>query len=413
MTDDLHSPSGDFAVATSSITSGSAASRPLKIMLVAGEASGDQLGGRLMAALKRQHANITFIGVGGPRMIGEGMQSLFSMNEMSVMGLAEIIPHIPRLLRRIRETADLALAERPDVVVTIDAPDFSFRVGKKLATAGIPLVHYVAPSVWAWRPGRARKIAKFLDHLLALLPFEPPYFEREGLATTFIGHSAVEERHGGDAGRFRAQHGLTADQKVIAILPGSRHSEVSRLLPVFRDVVVRLANDDPDACFVMPTVSKVEDTVRQVTSEWPVKTVVVATDQERRDAFSCAHAALAASGTVSLELGIVGVPHVIGYRVSATSAWLARKLLKVDTVTIINLVLGRKLVPEYLQEDCTADKLYHAMKKLNDLGERRDEQLAGFDEATTLLGFGQTPPSDKAASVVLEIAQQGKQQRPK
>ncbi|OKH90058.1 lipid-A-disaccharide synthase [Thalassospira sp. TSL5-1] len=377
-------------------------------MLVAGEASGDQLGGRLMAAIKRQYRDVSFIGVGGPRMIGEGMQSLFSMNEMSVMGLAEVIPHIPRLLRRIRETAELAITERPDIVVTIDAPDFSFRVGKKLAHSGIPLVHYVAPSVWAWRPGRARKIAKFLDHLLALLPFEPPYFEREGLPTTFIGHSAVEERHGGDASRFRVQHGLRDETRVIAILPGSRHSEVGRLLPVFRDVVVRLAQDDPEFCFVMPTVSKVEDVVRQTVAEWPVKTIVVATDQERRDAFSCTHAALAASGTVSLELGIVGVPHVIGYRVSTTSAWLARRLLKIDTVTIINLVLGRKLVPEYLQEDCTSDGLYAAMKRFVEPGEAREVQLAGFEEATTLLGFGQSPPSDKAADVVLRLALKGK-----
>jgi lipid-A-disaccharide synthase len=377
---------------------------PLKIMLVAGEASGDQLGGRLMAAIKRQNPNVKFIGVGGPRMMGEGMISLFSMNEMSVMGLAEVIPHIPRLLRRIRETADFALSERPDIVVTIDAPDFSFRVGKRLANKGIPLVHYVAPSVWAWRPGRARKIAGFLDHLLALLPFEPPYFEKEGLATTFIGHSAVEERHGGDGNRFRAAYGLEADQKVIVILPGSRHSEVGRLLPVFRDVVVRLHHDYPDHAFVVPTVSKVEDAVRQAVSQWPGKAIVVSTDQERRDAFSCAHAALAASGTVSLELGIVGVPHIIGYRVSATSAWIARRLLKVDTVTIINLVLGRKLVPEYLQEDCTADKLYTAMTALIDEGSHRATQQAGFDQATTLLGFGQTPPSEKAATVVLQVA---------
>ncbi|WP_245835405.1 lipid-A-disaccharide synthase [Thalassospira mesophila] len=382
--------------------------RPLTIMLVAGEASGDQLGGRLMAAIKRKADNVRFIGVGGPRMTGEGMTSLFSMNEMSVMGLAEIVPHIPRLLRRIGETAALALRERPDVVVTIDAPDFSFRVGKKLAGHGIPLVHYVAPSVWAWRPGRARKIAKFLDHLLALLPFEPPYFEKEGLSTTFIGHSAVEERHGGDAVRFRARHGLQATQKVISILPGSRHSEVTRLLPVFADVVSRLHQNHPDYVFVVPTVSKVEQAVQQAVATWPAKAIVVTSDQDRHDAFSASHAALAASGTVSLELGIVGVPHIIGYRLSAASAWIARRLLKVDTVTIINLVLGRKLVPEYLQEECRPDRLYQAMTAIIADGAQRDAQKAGFDEATTLLGFGQTPPSDKAASVVLELALAGR-----
>lgn len=374
-----------------------------KIMLVAGEASGDQLGGRLMAALKAKRDHIRFIGVGGPRMEREGLKSLFPMNEMSVMGLTEVVPHIPHLLKRIAQTADFAKSEKPDVVITIDAPDFSFRVGKKLKGKGIPLVHYVAPSVWAWRAGRAKKIAGFLDHLLALLPFEPPYFEKEGLPTTFIGHSAVEERHDGDGERFRTQHGLTADQKLLAVLPGSRNSEVKRLLPVFRKVVDDLAKKFPDARIVVPTVSKVVDTVTDEMKSWPLDPIVVATDQERHDAFASADCALAASGTVSLELAIAGVPHVIAYQLNAVTGWIAKRLIKIDTVTIVNLVLGTKLIPEYLQDRCKAKKIIPVLETLLTDSPERAAQIEGFDKACTLLGFGDRPPSEKAADQVLKI----------
>ncbi|MBE71900.1 MAG: lipid-A-disaccharide synthase [Thalassospira sp.] len=374
-----------------------------KIMLVAGEASGDQLGGRLMAALKAKQDHIRFIGVGGPRMEREGLKSLFPMNEMSVMGLTEVVPHIPHLLKRISQTADFAKSEKPDVVITIDAPDFSFRVGKKLKGKGIPLVHYVAPSVWAWREGRAKKIAGFLDHLLALLPFEPPYFEKEGLPTTFIGHSAVEERHDGDGERFRTQHGLTPDQKLLAVLPGSRNSEVKRLLPVFRKVIDDVAAKYPDARIVVPTVSKVVDTVTEEMKSWPLDPIIVASDRERHDAFSAADCALAASGTVSLELAIAGVPHVIAYQVNAVTGWIAKRLIKIDTVTIVNLVLGKKLIPEFLQDKCKAKKIIPVLETLMADSPERAAQIDGFEEACTLLGFGDRPPSEKAAEQILKI----------
>lgn len=374
-----------------------------KIMLVAGEASGDQLGGRLMVAIKQQESNACFIGVGGPRMESEGLKSLFPMNEMSVMGLAEVIPHIPHLLKRISQTADYAKSERPDAVVTIDAPDFSFRVGKKLKGKGIPLIHYVAPSVWAWRAGRAKKIAGFLDHLLALLPFEPPYFEKEGLPTTFIGHSAVEERHDGDGERFCVQHSISADKKLLAVLPGSRNSEVKRLLPVFREVIDAIAIKYPDARIVVPTVSKVADTVRAEMASWPLDPIVVATDQERHDAFAAANCALAASGTVSLELAIAGVPHVIAYQVNAITGWIAKRLIKIDTVTIVNLVLKRKLIPEFLQESCKATNIIPVLDELLAEGPARCDQKAGFDDACTMLGFGDRAPSQKAAEQILKI----------
>lgn len=374
-----------------------------KIMLVAGEASGDQLGGRLMAAIKAQAPNARFIGVGGPRMEREGLSSLFPMNEMSVMGLAEVVPHIPHLLKRISQTAKFARSEHPDVVITIDAPDFSFRVGKKLKGKGIPLVHYVAPSVWAWRSGRARKIADFLDHLLALLPFEPPYFEKEGLPTTFIGHSAVEERHDGDAGRFRAQHALGGDTKLLAVLPGSRNSEVKRLLPIFKAVVTDIATKHPNTRIVVPTVAKVADVVTDEMKDWPLSPIVVSTDQERHDAFAAANCALAASGTVSLELAIAGVPHVIAYQVNALTGWVAKRLIKIDTVTIVNLVLGRKLIPEFLQSRCKPKKIIPVLDELLGDSPARQEQKDGFDEACRLLGFGDRAPSEKAAEQILKI----------
>ena len=374
-----------------------------KIMLVAGEASGDQLGGRLIAAIKAQAPDARFLGVGGPRMEREGLSSLFPMNEMSVMGLTEVVPHIPHLLKRIAQTAKFAQTEQPDVVVTIDAPDFSFRVGKKLKGKGIPLVHYVAPSVWAWREGRARKIAGFLDHLLALLPFEPPYFEKEGLPTTFIGHSAVEERHDGDADRFRAKHGLSDTTKLLAVLPGSRNSEVKRLLPVFKTVIMDIAAKYPETRIVVPTVAKVADTVTAEMKDWPLSPIVVSTDQERHDAFAAAYCALAASGTVSLELAISGVPHVIAYQVNAITGWIAKRLIKIDTVTIVNLVLGRKLIPEFLQDKCRPGNITPVLDGLLGDSPIRQEQKDGFDEACHLLGFGGRAPSEKAAEQILKI----------
>ncbi|MCC4240856.1 lipid-A-disaccharide synthase [Thalassospira povalilytica] len=374
-----------------------------KIMLVAGEASGDQLGGRLMAAIKRQEPEARFIGVGGPRMESEGLKSLFPMNEMSVMGLTEVVPHIPHLLKRISQTAEFAKTQRPDAVVTIDAPDFSFRVGKKLKGKGIPLIHYVAPSVWAWREGRAKKIAGFLDHLLALLPFEPPYFEKEGLPTTFIGHSAVEERHDGNAERFRAKHDLDADIRLLAVLPGSRNSEVKRLLPIFREVIDAIAAKYPDTRIVVPTVSKVAQTVTDEMQDWPLSPIVVTTDQERHDAFAAANCALAASGTVSLELAIAAVPHVIAYQVNAITGWIAKRLIKIDTVTIVNLVLGRKLIPEFLQDKCRAKAILPALEDLLNATPAYEQQKAGFDEACQMLGFGDRAPSEKAAEQILAI----------
>ncbi|MGH6662485.1 MAG: UDP-2,3-diacylglucosamine diphosphatase LpxI domain-containing protein, partial [Rhodospirillales bacterium] len=253
------------------------------IFIVAGEPSGDVLGARLMAALKKESCGkVSFAGIGGARMEEQGIKSLFPMAELSVMGAAEVIPNLPRILSRIRETVAAVDRMRPAALVTIDSPDFSFRVAKRLKGKGIKLIHYVAPSVWAWRPGRARKIAKFLDHLLTLLPLEPPYFETEGLASTFVGHPVVES--GADTGKggdFRRRHGIKKEETLIAVLPGSRVGEISRLHRIFGDALFLLAKKHGDFRVVVPTVDVVAGMVRDACAQWSVPTLIVQGEKEK------------------------------------------------------------------------------------------------------------------------------------
>ena len=288
-------------------------------------------------------------------------------------------------------------------LLTIDAPDFCFRVIKKLKARGVsvPVVHFVAPSVWAWRPGRAKTVAGFLDHLLCLLPFEPPYFKREGLKATFVGHPVVASTIGnGDGPSFRARHAIAPDAPVLAVLPGSRVGEVERLLPVFGEAVGKLAAQFPGLAVVMPTVAHLEERVRAATRDWPAPVLIVG-GAEKADAFAASDAALAASGTVALELAMAGLPGVIGYRLNALTAFLARRLLKTRYVNLINIILGREAVPELLQENCTPDNLARETARLlADEGARAAQQAAAF-EALKQLGFGGPPPGARAADVVL------------
>jgi lipid-A-disaccharide synthase len=379
------------------------------IFLVAGEPSGDVLGGRLMAALKaRAPAPPRFAGVGGERMAAEGLQSLFPMGELSLMGYLEVVPKIPRLLARVRETAAAALRLRPDAVITIDAPDFSFRVARRLAGAGIPLIHYVAPQVWAHRPGRAAKIARFLDHVLAILPFEPPHFEAVGLPCTFVGHAIVEEgADQGDGAGFRARHRIPADAPLICVLPGSRHGEVSRHLPVFGAALGLLAARYPGLRAVVPTVAAVEADVAVACAAWPVETHVVAGRHEKYHAMAAARVALAASGTVALELAIAGTPMVIAYKTNALTAWLARRMVRVSYACLVNLILDRPVVPEFIQQDCRPDLLADAVAGLFDDGAARAAQIADGRRAAESLGLGGPSPSARAAEVVLRVIAEG------
>lgn len=372
-------------------------------MLVAGEPSGDRLGARLMAALaERTEGRVHFSGVGGEAMAAEGMTSLFPMTELSVMGLAEILPRAPRLLGRLRQTHDAALAARPDVLVTIDSPGFGFRLAKRLKRSGLPLVHYVAPTVWAWRPGRAKRIAGFLDHLLALLPFEPPYFERHGLACSFVGHPVVEGGAGrGDGVRFRARHGL-GEAPLLALLPGSRSMEVERHLPIFETTLVRLRRQRPGLVVAVPAAPAVATAIMTGVGRWPGRNLVVMGEAEKFDAFAAAEAALAVSGTVTLELALAGTPTVVAYRASPLTAAIVRRLIRVDYASLTNILLEREVQPEYIQENCRPDRLAAAVEVM--LSEPRADGLSEHSRSLrSMLTPGDTSPSLRAADVVLKV----------
>lgn len=373
------------------------------IFLIAGEPSGDMLGGRLMAALKDLTGDsVRFVGVGGPAMIEQGLDPLFAMSELTLMGLAEVLPHLPRLIRRIGETARAVKMLRPDALITIDAPDFSFRVARRVAALGVPRIHYVAPQVWAWRPERARKLAGRVDRLLALLPFEPAFFAPYGVPCDFVGHSVVEGGAGrGDGARFRARHAIGADERVLLVLPGSRAGEVRRHLSIFGVTVDLLARRHRGLRIVVPTVPGVAALVKAGVGHWPSSPIVVEDPSEKFDAFAGADAALAASGTVTAELALSGVPSVVAYRVNPLSAMLARRLLTVEHVALVNVVLGRRLLPECLQEECAPEPLAREIDMLLDDEDAAHRQREGFKELAQRLGVDGEPPSRRAARAVL------------
>jgi len=383
------------------------------VFLVAGEPSGDRLGARLMAALKRETGGrVRFAGVGGPEMAAEGLQSLIPISGLAVMGLIEVLPHIPRIWRSIRAVVDQARALRPDVVVTIDSPVFTLEISRRLAGHGIPLVHYVAPSVWAWKPGRARRMARYLDHLLALLPFEPPYFERHGLATTFVGHPAIEESPAAEnAAAFRRGHGIAPGAPLICALPGSRRGEVRRLAPVFGAALGDLRGCFPGLSVVVPTVSTVADAVAREVRDWPVPAIVLPRAADKTAAFAAADVALAASGTVAVELAAAGLPAVIAYRLAPLSAFLARRLIKLRHVSLPSILLGREVQPEYLQERCTAGNLAAALERLLADPAARAAQIKGAGAAVALLDPGGAAPSGCAARRVLSLIQDARLSR--
>ena len=378
---------------------------PLHIFIVAGEASGDALGANLMKSLKSLHQDIRFSGVGGPEMAGEGLQSLFPMEDLSVMGVAEVLPRIFKIFGRIRQTAKRILRSAPDAVVTIDSPDFCFRVVKKvkLKNKAIPCIHYVAPSVWAWRPGRAAKVAKFLDHILTLLPFEPPYFEKHGLAATFVGHPIVERiSQRGDGMRFRKKYGLNPMQPVLCMLPGSRMSELSRLLEKFCETADIVLRNRHDAVIAIPTLPHLKSRIEEFFKGRGINPVIVDDAADKFDCFAASHAAIAASGTVSLELALSDVPHIIAYKLSPFSAWLAKRLIKIPYVNLVNIILGRSSVPELLLEKCEPGPMSEELLKLMEQKDDRARQLTDFREVLIKLGLGDPEtPGQKAAKVVL------------
>lgn len=374
--------------------------------LVACEPSGDLLGARLMAALRKiTGGHIRFAGVGGERMQAEGLDTLFQQSELALFGLFELLPKIPHILKRLKETAAAAKKIKPAAVITIDGPDFSFRLAKKLQKQNIPLIHYVAPTVWAWRPGRAKKVAKLYDHLLAILPFEPPYFEKVGLPCTFVGHSITEQgADEGNAKRFYMMTNIPQNMKVITVLPGSRRSEIKRLAPIFGETLKQLQPMTEGFKVIVPTVPQVLDFLTPYLKSWPVKPMVLVDDKQKYDAFAASHVALAASGTVAVELALAGTPNIIAYRLHPLTVLLYRWLIKVKFANLINLLLNRAVVPEFLQDDCTPEKLSKGLYTLWSDESVRNAQRAGFLEAKAMLRDGDMPPSEKAARVICSVA---------
>lgn len=374
------------------------------VYLLAGEHSGDVLGARLMIALRHARPDLEFAGIGGPRMTAEGLHSLFPMHELAVMGLLEVLPKVRQLSRRLKQTVADIRARRPDIVVTIDSPGFALRVLKQLRGAGMPRVHYVAPQVWAWREHRVREFPGLWERLLCLLPFEVAFFAGHGLPASFVGHPVLESgADHGDAARFRAAHGLAADAPVVVLMPGSRRSEAPKLLPVFGAALEILARRVPGIVAVVPVAAAVADTVRHAAAGWRVPAVIVTELQDKHDAYAAASAALTKSGTSTLELALAGVPMAVTYRVNPVTAAIARRLIRVKHVAMVNLLAGREVVPELLQQDCTPEKLAATVQTLLGDPAAAGAQRSAFRAVAASLAPPEGRPSDAAAAEVLRV----------
>jgi lipid-A-disaccharide synthase len=377
------------------------------IYIIACEASGDQIGALLMQALRDlTFGRVRFAGLGGHLMAQGGFESLFDVRELALLGVFEVLPKARLVLSRVAETVRDIEAKQPDILVTIDSWGFTGRVHERLAKtkSAIQRVRYVAPQVWAWRPKRAKQLAKWIHHLLALLPFEPKYFTVHGLPTTWVGHPVVEAGfEQGDGSRFRRLHGMSEATRVIGVLPGSRRSEVSKLLPIFKDAIAILARHYGNIQVVIPTVPAVAAEVAQHLSGWAVPVVVLAEANIRADAFTAFDVALAASGTVSLELAMARVPHVIGYRVNKMTAFVFRMLVKVKFANLVNILLNHQAVPERLQGMCRPEILAEDLAMLLRDEPRRTAQRADFAAALSKLSPPGERPSRLAARTILDL----------
>jgi lipid-A-disaccharide synthase len=388
-------------------------SPPLAIAIVAGEESGDALGAALAHALLKTDNSLQLSGVGGNAMAAAGISSPFAIDELSIIGLTAIARRLPTILRRIRETADAIIKARPRALVIIDSPDFTHRVARRVRRAApeIPIIDYVSPSVWAWRPGRARAMRRYIDHVLAILPFEPDVYRRlDGPPCTYVGHPLIERiaelRPGPDeAARRRAEPPL------ILILPGSRSGEVSRLASIFGTAMERVASRIGPVEIVLPTVAAIEPQLREAVAGWAVQPKIIVDPREKWAAFRCARAALAASGTVTLELALAGVPMVTAYRLHPIEAAVARAIrlrARLPSVILANLVIGENVVPEFLQEECTPEKLADALFAVVHDTDARRRQIEGFERLDAIMKIGGTSPSATAANIVLEAARSGR-----
>jgi lipid-A-disaccharide synthase len=387
------------------------ADRGRKIFLIATEESGDRLGANLMKVLRQRLGDaVRFEGVGGRAMAREGLVSRFPIEELSIIGLAAVVKQLPKILRLIRETAAAVTAAAPDILVIIDSPDFTHRVAKRVRASDpkIPIVDYVSPSVWAWRPGRARAMLTYVDHVLALLPFEPEAYRRlRGPPCSYVGHHLIEQlaslRPGADEQKRRA-----AEPPVLLVLPGSRRSEIRYHMAVFGQALGRLRDECVAFELLLPTMPHLQEAVMQGLDGWPVQPRIVIGEQEKRAAFRIAHAALAKSGTVTLELALSGVPMVTAYRVGAVEAWIMRRAIKVNSVILANLVIGENVVPEFLQQDCTPEKLSQALREVLGDSSLRRKQVEAFARLDAIMSTGNQPPSARAADIVLATMRKAK-----
>lgn len=377
---------------------------PLRLFLVAGETSADTLGARLVRALRQRAGQpLELTGIGGPQLASEGLESRFPMEELSLMGLVEVLPHVPRVLRRLRETQAFVHATRPDAVVTIDAPGFNLRLLRRIGPGSWKRIQYVAPQAWAWRQGRARKLPGLVDRLLLLLPFEESFFQGYGVPATFVGHPIVEELPARlDPHGFRATHGLGEARPLLLVLPGSRRSEVERHLPVLDRLAALLVARRPGTRIVLPTVPAVVEQVRAATASWAVP-VTILTDRARRfDAYAAADLAIAASGTVTLELALAAVPSLVIYRISPLTGFFARRMIKVPWASLVNLIGGEEIIPELIQENCTPERLLAAADRLLDDPAAATAQRQHLAEIAAALAPGEgLLPSERAADAVL------------
>ena len=376
-----------------------------KIFLIATEESGDRLGAGLMKVLRQRLGGaVKFEGIGGQSMAREGLVSLFPIEQLSIMGLAAVVKQFPMILRRIRETASAVAAASPDILVIIDSPDFTHRVARRARARdpSIPIIDYVSPSVWAWRPGRARAMRAYVDHVLALLPFEPEEYRRlRGPPCSYVGHPLTEQiavlRPGVDEQKRR-----DGQPPVLLVLPGSRRSEIDHHMAVFGETLGQLAAEGVPVEAVLPTMPHLLDVVGAGVKRWSVQPRVVVGEQEKRAAFRIARAALAKSGTVTLELALAGVPMVTAYKVGGAEAWVLRRAINVKSVILANLVAGENIIPEFLQGDCTPEKLSQALREVLSESPLRRRQLEAFAKIEAVMSTGNQSPSVRAADIVLK-----------
>jgi lipid-A-disaccharide synthase len=375
-----------------------------KIFLIATEESGDRLGANLMKVLRQRLGGaVRFEGVGGQSMAREGLTSLFPIEQLSIIGLAAVAKQFPKILRLIRETAAAVTQASPDILVIIDSPDFTHRVARRVRARdpSIPIIDYVSPSVWAWRPGRARAMCAYVDHVLALLPFEPEAYTRlRGPPCSYVGHPLTEQigmlRPGIDEQKRR-----DGQPPVLLVLPGSRRSEVKHHMAVFGETLGRLQAAGVAFELILPTMPHLQDAVGQGVESWPVQPRIVIGEAEKRAAFRIAHAALAKSGTVTLELALAGVPMVTAYKTGAIEAWILLRAINLQSVILANLVVGENVVPEFLQQDCTPEKLSAALLDVLTDSPLRRRQLEAFAKIDKIMSTGNQPPSVRAADIVL------------